>query len=665
LIANSKTSFRPDIEGLRAVAVGVIVAFHFGVTQISGGFVGVDIFFAISGYLITNHLARELEQNGSIKLIQFYGRRIRRLLPAMLLVTFAILAIGIFIVPPIEQLFSARAATANSVYLSNVWASYAMKSYFNNYGATRPFLHTWSLSVEEQFYLVWPWLLMLAWRIRPSIKSLSLTMVAISVIALTFCIWLTRYEQFYAFYGSPARAWEFGIGGLASLSGFGTWSRSSRLAVPLGWVGVTLLVMSVFLINEQMLFPGYVAVLPVMGTVLVLISGAGGNPNGPVLLLRTAPMQFIGRLSYSIYLWHWPIIGYAELIDPHLSAWGRVLCTVLTLLCSMASYRLVENPVRKNLWLAVKPYRTLALGTALTGVSLLLAGCSALIAKHYMSMPDTKWIYDEVHERPITFGDARNCLTGSLDPKAYRCDFGSLTSSNVLVLFGDSHADEWSTAVAAISKQQGWRLVTYLKGRCPVADVPIYNPFLNRVTKECDVWRKSALAAIVKLHPRAVLIGEYSAAYVKNATPMPVLSNVTVADWKRGMERTLEPLRQAKLPVILLRDTPAPNEDLALCVSRASWYRASFSQCEKKKRDAMSASIAAVQSNLVSEFPNVRYVDLSNHFCWGDSCPAVIDGILVYHDPSHITSRYAMHLTGPLSRQIIQSMEEKDRPPNE
>lgn len=252
--AGSK-EFRRDIEGLRAVAVAAVVVFHFGLRGIPGGFVGVDIFFVISGYLITGLLLRELENSGEIDLLRFYGRRSRRLLPAALLMTLVTLACGYFVFSPGEQLVFAKTAVATSLYSSNVWFLRQALDYFAPQAALNPFLHTWSLAVEEQFYLVWPAVLLLTSRrgLRPPL--LIGAIAGLSLASFGLCLWLTRVNQPWAFYASPARAWEFGIGGLAALREVTKWARRSKVAVILGWIGAGALLLSFAVISESSSFP--------------------------------------------------------------------------------------------------------------------------------------------------------------------------------------------------------------------------------------------------------------------------------------------------------------------------------------------------------------------------------------------------------------------------
>ena len=253
-IARPMSSFRGDIEGIRAVAVLAVVCFHFGVPRMSGGFVGVDIFFVISGYLITSLLFTELDDTGRIDLLRFYGRRVRRLLPAAFLVTLGILIGGAVILSPLEQFPTAKAGLASSLYVSNIWFLRQTFDYFSPESALNPFLHTWSLSVEEQFYIFWPTFLMLVGNPKIHPRLPAITMAAVTIVSFVLCLWLTHVKQPWAFYASPARAWEFGLGGLASLFPVTRWIRDSWLVPATGWVAGSVLFVCFFIINDASSF---------------------------------------------------------------------------------------------------------------------------------------------------------------------------------------------------------------------------------------------------------------------------------------------------------------------------------------------------------------------------------------------------------------------------
>ncbi|WP_175597197.1 acyltransferase family protein, partial [Peristeroidobacter soli] len=375
--------FREDTEGLRAIAVLSVVIFHFGVKTLSGGFVGVDVFFVISGYLISGLLLAELERTGSIDLWRFYGRRARRLLPVSLLVTVVTLVTASFLLAPAEQLFATKGALASSLYASNFYFMTLLADYFAPESASNPFLHTWSRSVEEQFYLIWPTLLLIVWRWRPTVRVMAGTIGALSVLSFALCLWLSYRKQDWAFYASPTRAWEFGIGALCALKPVTDWARRFRGAALLGWLGLAGLIATFFGLTEEARFPGWIALVPVAATAAVLVSGASGQSGSPATLLKLPVMQWLGKHSYSLYLWHWPIVVYATILNVEDPLQRIFVCSVLTLACAAAGFKLLEHPVRASTWLAARPMRSVGLGATLTiagGVIALGTGQAALRA---------------------------------------------------------------------------------------------------------------------------------------------------------------------------------------------------------------------------------------------------------------------------------------------
>ena len=652
-IENSETKqFRLDIEGLRAVAVFGVVAFHFGLPGIRGGFVGVDIFFVISGYLITSLLVRELETSGKVDLMRFYGRRARRLLPAVLLMTIAILLAVPFVFPPHGQLRLAKAAAATSLYVSNVLFLQQAQSYFAPLSAFNPFLHTWSLAVEEQFYLVWPALLLLISRrvLRP--VRLAGTLAGVTLLSFALCLWLTRFDQPWAFYASPARAWEFGIGGLAALGWVTGWARRSKALPMLGWVAAGALLLSFVLIREASSFPGYVALLPVAATVCVLVCGAAQSERGPVRILRTAPFQWIGRRSYSIYLWHWPILALALAIYPSLSVADRLTCAALTLICAALSYQWLEAPIRSSPWLAMRSIRSIGLGVGLTAIGTAAAICGAFVARHFAASPGQMAITTAA--RP-SLAAQRGCVIRAKVSDPVTCVFGEPSSSFTIALFGDSHAGQWSNTLASISKAEHWRTVTYLKSACAAANIPVYDPRLHRISDECAAWRANAIGAIVRLRPNIIVVSEFSK-YSRGGQSNPRANSARLARWVTGLKRSLSELRGAGSEIVLLRDTPTPQRDMENCLLDAQWRGVSKETCDMPRALAVDPAVTLAESQLAASIPGVRFVDLTSQFCSETTCPAWRNGMMVYRDASHMTNGYALSLTEQLRAALLSAI---------
>ena len=646
------SAFRPDIEGLRAIAVGGVVAFHFGMSGLPGGFIGVDIFFVISGYLITRHLMQEIGRSGTVDLWRFYGRRARRLLPASLLVIVATLVAGYFILAPSEQQLYAKGALFASSYVINLWLLRWSFDYFAVDTANNPFLHFWSLSVEEQFYLLWPAFLLLAMRLRPGPRGIALILGVVAVVSFGASAWMTSVAQPWAFYFSPLRAWEFAVGGLVSLAVVDRWASSFRFSPAMGWTGIALIATAYLTVSETDPFPGFIALMPVAGTAMLLLSGARRSVAAPAALLSLAPFQWTGKLSYSLYLWHWPVIVFATILWPDLSLAGRLACLAATVGLSMLSYHLVENPVRLSGWLSASSIRSLGLAGLLTSLGVTLSYGASQIAARSVD-PNQKLIA----ESAARFSSARQVDTGCVasleQTKPRSCSLGAAQPRKTIVLFGDSHADHWSTPLAKIAEANNWRVVTYLKSSCSVAAVPTWNVRLMRAYSECDEWRKTAMKEIADLRPDVVIVSQFSYSYVENDVNGGLDHLVSRNVWADGLRASLATLRDTSADVVLLRDVPVHKSYLDRCVARSLWQGRSAAVCDTPRNEAIDERVSETEQAATVGLRGVRYVDLTELFCNDTTCPAMIGGKLTFRDRHHIATPYAATLAGSMQRAIF------------
>jgi len=646
------TAFRPDIEGLRAIAVGGVIAFHFGISDLPGGFIGVDIFFVISGYLITRHLLQEIGRSGTVDLWRFYGRRARRLLPASLLVIAATLAAGYFILAPSEQQLYAKGALFASSYVINLWLLRWSFDYFAADTASNPFLHFWSLSVEEQFYLLWPaFLLLVAW-FRPGARGIALILGVVALVSFAASAWMTSVSQPWAFYFSPLRAWEFAVGGLVSLAVAERWASGFRFSPVLGWSGIGLIAVAYLSVSETNPFPGFIALLPVLGTAMLLLSGARPSPVGPANLLSLPPLQWIGKLSYSLYLWHWPIIVYATILWPDLTLGGRLACLAVTVGLSILSYRFVENPVRSNGWLSAGALRSLGLAALLTSLGVTLSYGAAQLAARSVD-PEQKLIADSAARSSSARQIDSACVASLEQTKPRSCSLGATRPQKTIVLFGDSHADHWSTPLAKIAETNNWRLVTYLKSSCSVAAVPTWNVRLMRDYSECDAWRQTAMKEIASLKPDAVIVSQFSYSYVENDVNGGLEHLVSRDVWADGLRKSLTALRKTGAEVVLLRDVPVHKSYLDRCVARSLWQGRSSTVCDTPRREAIDERVSQIEQAASAGLDGVRYVDLTELFCNDTTCPAMIGGKLTFRDRHHIATPFAATLAGSMQRAIF------------
>ncbi|TJW43505.1 MAG: acyltransferase [Mesorhizobium sp.] len=649
-------SFRPDIEGMRAVAVSGVIAYHFGLTALPGGFTGVDIFFVISGYLITRHLLTEITETGGLNLWRFYARRARRLLPAALFVILATLVAGYFILSPEEQALYSKGAMFASAYAINLWLIRWSFDYFAADATNNPFIHFWSLSVEEQFYLAWPTLLLLAAWLRPGRRTAILAIGLAGIVSFAFCAWLTAVSQPWAFYFSPLRAWEFAAGGLATMAPAGFWRDRPLLATVQALIGLALIAAAYLMISEESAFPGVIALVPVAGTVLVLLSGSGAGQstarNLPNALLSLPPMQWLGKLSYSLYLWHWPVIVFAPMIIPNLTVAQRLACAAVTLALSAFTYRCIENPIRRNGWLMAGAARALVPAAALTGAGVVAAYGNARFAEHNFS-PEQRIIAESAAQKSTVRAANRGCVLDFATVKPKSCVFGAKNAERSVVLFGDSHADHWSTPLIEAARKNNYRVTTYLKSSCRASRVTTWNWRMKRDYTECDQWREQSIKDIIASHPQLVVISEYSIGNVIRESPEEWKHVNWDEEWRTGLRWTLGAFSQAGIKVAVIRDVPYNGSYIDKCVARALWRGQAPDVCDTPRVMAANDDIAATERDIVRTIPNATYIDMTDRFCDQTTCHAFIDGKLAFRDRHHLATPFAETLEQPMEHALF------------
>jgi peptidoglycan/LPS O-acetylase OafA/YrhL len=628
---------------MRGIAIVTVVSYHCGLRPITGGFVGVDIFFVLSGYLITRLLVSEVERDGRLNVLQFYARRLRRLLPASALTLAVTLAAGSLLFAPGELDFAARAGRASAVYLGNVFFAINAADYFAPRVELNPLVHMWSLAVEEQFYLFWPLLIAsgLVW-IR-SRRALIAFMMAMTAASLAACIVLTAADATTAFYLLPTRAWEFGAGGLLSLA---LWQPRlpSRVSVVIGWAGLALIGVSLLLISAESAFPGWLAVVPVAGTCAMLSAGAAMPGAGVSALLSRPPLLRLGTLSYSWYLWHWPFLVFAHVLFPGLSAAGKVTAALLALVAAAACFRFVENPLRHHPVLVRRPLLSVATGLALTCVCFASAVQARAFAQALAHRPSMRGFAAAAGD------DGRlpraACVATGAEATVRHCEFGTTGAPTRVVLFGDSHAIHWFNPIESIAEKRAWTLMTVLKSGCGAPDLDAGAPGSDRRDASCDAWRREAVDAVIRWRPDLVILG--------------TATNHTQVDrpaWRQrvhdGMRAALQALVANGLRVVVMRDVPRFVFDVPDCLAHASRLgRDASESCRGTLASNVNAEVFAAEQEAAAGLKGVSFVDTLPALCTQGVCETMTEGRVMYRDDNHLTGAFAETLEPIIEPQL-------------
>lgn len=679
---SSGEGFRPDIQAMRAIAVVLVVIYHFWPTVLPGGYIGVDVFFVISGFLITAHLRQLAEGPRRLSLMGFYGRRIRRLLPASLLVLF-LTGIGILLwVPRPHWPIDLGAVVASAFYVENWFLAATATDYLSgSVAASNPAQHYWSLSTEEQFYLVWPLLILIAGALVARTGNRRITFWLLAVITaasfVTSVVW-TASDPSVAYFATPTRAWQFGMGALLTflpsswVRGLPPWLRIGAV-----WLGLALMVVSAFTYGGVAAFPGWIALVPVVGALLVIAADQPRGRLGLQPVAELAPVQRVGDWSYAIYLWHWPLLILIPIAlgGIALGNAGKAAIVIATFVLAWLTREYVEKPFirlgstpaaraapkrleRSTLLgalagmlavallagppLAVIDSESAAQREALAAAEETASPCFGAASLTSDSCPPTGSAGDFVPGLLIA-GRDQSALDGcQVAPGSdHHCEFGPADGTPV-ALVGDSHATQWLLAVEAAAEAYGWHVTTYLAGACPLFSP---QPGLPRSTvRDCARWQEETLARLVHDRYDYVLVSSQAWEALEPMSNDPESASFhEIADLMGTQYAAAwNELAAAGSQVIVIADTPNPNlagvGDIPACLGTHG-----ASECTLP-RDAALASNEPLAAG-VQRSPAARTVDFTDVICPGaGDCPVVIGGVLVWSDGSHLTKTYVRTL---------------------
>jgi peptidoglycan/LPS O-acetylase OafA/YrhL len=691
-----RRGFRPEIQGLRAVAVLLVIAYHLYPNRVSGGYVGVDVFFVLSGYLITSHLVREAVSTSHLSLTRFWARRIRRLLPASLLVLAVCAVLTWAWVPRSMWDQTLRQIGSSALYVEN-WTLAADAVDYSAVG-NEPTLvqHYWSLSVEEQFYLLWPLLIVgvlaLAGRRAVAVRpALTVTVGALVAGSFAYSVVATRADAAHAYFVTPTRVWEFGLGALIALAGSSaeTWWRGrGTLRLVVGWVGLCAVVSAGLALSDATAFPGWIAAVPVLGTVAVVAAGSDTSRLAVARPLSWRPATFVGDISYSMYLWHWPLIVVVPFITGvALRTGDKAAIFAATLVLSWACTRWVEDPLRTARFLADSRWRAYALGAA--GMAVVVAMAGVLHADLQRDVTAARSASDAVIQQALSGGapcvgpaalapgagaacgpvsgdgqppidpaavarqntepDYPDCQSGPDETTVRSCTLGARgRPTRTVAIVGDSHATHWFSALDTWGRAAGWRVLTFTRSSCPLSEALRVQPgetVAERGPKCLQANREVVRRLLADPELDLVLVSAYASAYRWAQPPGGHLPDPATDGFRAVWQRLVDGGKQ----VLVIRDVPAVKDQVnsPTCLEQ---HAGSPLACATTRTQGLRPDL---QADAVTGGPEgVHLVDLTDQFCDDELCFAVVGDVIVYRDYSHLSEEYSTLLGPYLARAV-------------
>lgn len=601
-----------EIQALRALASLLVVIYH--AKLVGGGYIGVDIFYVISGYLITGLLLGEMEKTRSFSFPAFYLRRAKRLLPTSFLVLFITALVAWFLYPPTMRHDLGKGIAAAGIYISNYLFALWQMDYQNLDAIPPVVIHYWSLAVEEQFYLFWPFIIYALFK-NGGRRRVGQGICAITISSFIWSLFLTSSSPIWAFYSLPTRAWELGAG--AFLIFVPVHQRSGKI-LTLGSIALIAYASTQF--NDHTPFPGRAALVPVIATLCAIYS-IGSWPGTIRKLAQLPIVQWLGEISYPIYLWHWPILIIpAVYLGRGLHIYERVICIVATLALAHLTHLFIEEPLRH---VKLGPRSILLFATAATTISLITGMLIYSSFSDKIRMPNgNSFRLTQVLEKPLVYND--DCHVNNGETESGMCTYGVIGAQSKVVLFGDSHAAQWFPALEKLSYRLNFELISLTKSACP-------GPAVVKVetggykNADCSAWRKNSYRRIASIHPSAVIVSGMQ----RYELPRGTTDRATW--WKIGEQKTLTQLQGSSKNLIYITDTPHPSRDIPSCL--ASGARA---KCDNTKPSPAYT------------IPGFKSINPTSWLC-ATKCPAIVNNIVAYRDSSHISVAMSIALADKLS----------------
>jgi peptidoglycan/LPS O-acetylase OafA/YrhL len=639
----------------------LVLVYHAGISIVPGGYIGVDIFLVVSGFLITGHLLSQLERRGRIDFADFYARRIRRILPASMVVLVLTVLAALIWVPPLQLATVLRDAVATALYVPNYWFAFEG----TNYLATEVpsmFQHYWSLGIEEQFYLFWPAILGLGYLlVRRSKRGLFVVLALLVGGSFAFSVWQLGQSQPWAFFSLPSRAWELGVGGLLAfgLSKGARWVQGAPVAL-LGWAGLIGILALAATFDETTVFPGVNALLPVLATAALIVGCTAGHRWSPTRMLSLPPMQWFGMISYSLYLVHWPMLtlaqaalGYEEPLYPQ----TKIFLAVLAIPLGHVLYIMVENPARSaEFWARARPRRSMMIGLVASGAvlalsagSLAVTSSSSLSTTQAAASTDPRLapegtdfvpanlapsLQESDSDNPVLYDNG--CHRDFESTDASGCRVGTNADAPVVALFGDSHAAQWYPSLVGLAEAGEITLDMNSKSSCPSVSTELRLD--GAVYTACERWRDGVIDRLAVEKPALVVLANYSRA------DLTVSEAEFGAEWQSGLQKTVDALESE---VVVMSDTPDMGSPPAICLSS---HLDDAAECSRSTKAAMNADVREAEQSV----SGATYLDLTGYFCNDRTCPAVIGNTLVYRDAHHMTATFSAGLSDVVGARLTE-----------
>jgi peptidoglycan/LPS O-acetylase OafA/YrhL len=605
----------PQIQALRALAAILVILFH--AELVGGGYIGVDIFYVISGYLITGLIVREIEDSGSLNFKAFYLRRIKRLLPTSFTILMATALTAWYLYPGTMRDELGRHIFAAAVYVSNFLFAFWQMDYQNLNAIPPVVVHFWSLAVEEQFYIFWPVIVLLAFKAGGR-KNLFKIIALITVTSFIFSLYLTEASPIWAFYSLPTRAWELGVGALLLAI-----PKKYKLSVAYPWIALLLIAYGSFLYTDKTPFPGTAAIAPVLGTAAAIAS-ISSWPRILNFFSNLRFTQWLGEISYPLYLWHWPLLVIPMVyLGRGLTIYERALAIIGTLVLADLTHRFIEQPLRH---ISLSP-RKIVTGAVLASIIATGTGLSITASANNTITLSSGESYSlaEIMVKPEVYLD--DCHVNNGETLSNDCTYGPVSDKKV-VLFGDSHAAQWMPVLKELAFEKNFQLISLTKSACPAAAVVKVESGEYK-NADCAQWRSNSIARIQALKPMAVIVSGMQ------HFEMPSGYSSRADWWREGQAKTFAGLRGSSSHIIYISDTPHPLRDIPSCIASG--------RIDKCNSTEPSEAIFS---------PGWQQINPTSWFC-SSTCPAIVGGVVAYRDASHISVLMAKKVKPQLLSTLI------------